>query len=98
MNPATAHLRLRPFSGDDLLALLAGHSEGERQIGLPLAEGLRDFFVSGDVSPVWLEQLRRSRGSDPWAHGFAIVEKATTTVVGTAGFKGRPDPAGVVEI
>ena len=49
MSTKTAHLKLRPFSGDDLLALIEGAAEGKRQIGLPLADGLREFFVSGEV-------------------------------------------------
>jgi ribosomal-protein-alanine N-acetyltransferase len=98
MPPETTHLRLRAFSGDDLLALLAGVAEGERQIGLPLADGIRDFYVSGEVSAAWLELLRRARGVDPWVHGFGLVEKQSGKVIGTAGFKGPPDDRGAVEI
>jgi ribosomal-protein-alanine N-acetyltransferase len=94
----TVHLTPRPFSGDDLLAIIAGVEEGRRQIGLPLADGLREFYVSGEVSPAWLEQLREAREADPWVHGFALVENGSGAIVGTAGFKGPPDAAGVVEI
>jgi [ribosomal protein S5]-alanine N-acetyltransferase len=94
----TVHLQLRPFSGDDLLAVIAGKSEGEAQLGLPLADGLRDFYVSGDVSPAWMEQLRKFRTPDPWVHGFGLIDKQSARVVGTAGFKGPPDISGVVEI
>ena len=94
----TVHLQLRPFSGDDLLAVISGKAEGEAQLGLPLAEGLREFYVSGDVSPAWIEQLRRFRTPDPWVHGFGLLEKQSSRVVGTATFKGPPDTNGVVEI
>lgn len=50
MSTTTPRLRLHPFSGDDLLALIESAAQGQRQIGLPLADGLREFFVSGDVS------------------------------------------------
>jgi [ribosomal protein S5]-alanine N-acetyltransferase len=94
----TAHLKLHPFSGDDLLALIEGAAQGQQQIGVPLADGLREFFVSGDVSAAWVERLRRFRAPDPWVHGFGLVDMQTGEVVGTAGFKGPPDEGGVVEI
>jgi RimJ/RimL family protein N-acetyltransferase len=59
---------------------------------------LRDFFVSGDVSPEWLAALRVENGADPWRWGFLTVERDSGLVVGTAGFKGPPDPDGTVEI
>jgi ribosomal-protein-alanine N-acetyltransferase len=98
MADETLHLRFRPFAGDDLLALLVSEEQGEEQIGLPLAEGLRDFYVSGEASPVWLEQLRDARAANPWVHGFALVDKESNQIIGTAGFKGPPDEDGVVEI
>ena len=39
-----------------------------------------------------------SSGHNPWQWGFAAVEPASDTVIGTAGFKGEPDEAGMVEI
>lgn len=98
MADETLHLRFRSFSGDDLLALIASAEQGEEQIGLPLAEGLRDFYVSEEVSPVWVEQLRNARAANPWVHGFALVDKENNQVIGTAGFKGPPDEDGVAEI
>jgi RimJ/RimL family protein N-acetyltransferase len=98
MGTETARLTLRPFSGDDLLALIEGAAQAEQRMGVSLAEGLRDFFVSGEVSPAWLERLRGARAADPWVHGFALIEKASGRAVGSAGFKGPPDEHGVVEI
>lgn len=51
-----------------------------------------------EVSPEWLRQLRAAPSPSPWTHGFSLVEQATGTVVGSAGFKGPPDADGVVEI
>ena len=94
----TIHLRLLPFSPEHLLALIEGYDPFEESFGLPAADGLRDFFLSGDVSPAWLASLRASAGVDPWVHGYAIVDRDSSSVIGSAGFKGRPDAEGVVEI
>ena len=92
----TAHLRLAPWAPEHLLAMIDGTEQFESNFGLPLAEGLREFFVSGDVSPVWVETLRASSGPDPWTLGFAVIHRDDGRVVGSAGFKGPPDDHGVV--
>ena len=98
MTIATARLRLLPLAPAELLALCGGVAQFETLTGLRAADGLRAFFVSGDVSPAWLDQLRASTEYDPWRHGFAVVEGDGDTVVGVASFKGPPDGDGVVEI
>ena len=98
MTIATPRLRLLPFAPAELLALCDGVAQFETLTGLHAADGLRAFFVSGEVSPAWLDQLRASTEYDPWRHGFAVVEGDSDTVVGAAGFKGPPDDDGVVEI
>lgn len=96
----TPHLLLRLSSAADLLALIEGVDRFEQRTGLRTAAGLRDFFVSGDLSPVWLERLRAMAAAapDPWANGFGVIDRESNAVVGTAGFKGPPDNDGVVEI
>ena len=98
MTIATARLRLLPMGPAELLALGEGVAQFEARTGLHAADGLRGFFVSGEVSPAWLEWLRTSTEYDPWRHGFGVVESAGDTVVGLASFKGPPDADGVVEI
>jgi RimJ/RimL family protein N-acetyltransferase len=98
MSIETASLRLFPFAPDQLLALCEGVGQFEALTSLHAADGLREFFVSDEVSPVWLERLRTSSEADPWRHGFAVVERGGESVIGTAGFKGPPDSAGTVEI
>ena len=98
MELQTARLRLVPFSAEHLLALIEGTEQFERRFGLRVAAGLREFFVSADVSPAWLAQLRASSAADPWTHGFAVVHRESDSVVGSVGFKGPPDEAGMVEI
>jgi ribosomal-protein-alanine N-acetyltransferase len=54
--------------------------------------------VRKEVSPVWLAQLHASSESDPWAHGFSVVEQESGARVGDCVFKAPPSPDGVVEI
>lgn len=51
-----------------------------------------------EVSPDWLARVRASTLADPWIHGFRIVDRASGAVIGSCGYKGPPDPQGVVEI
>ena len=95
----TARLTLKPYTPDQLLALRDGVNEFEERMGgVHAATGLRDFFVSDDVSPRWLERLRSATGPDPWVFGFAVIHRDDQRVVGAASFKGPPDDDGVVEI
>jgi hypothetical protein len=43
--------------------------------GARAADRLREFFVSGDVSPAWLAALRGASGPDPWRHGSFVVHR-----------------------
>src|SRR5262249_31185211 len=94
----TRRLRLLPYSREQLLALIEGVRQFEERSGLRASEGLRDGFVSDDVSPAWLSRLRASAETDLWLHGFAIVHRESGSVIGSAGFKGPPDSDGIVEI
>ena len=94
----TPHLRLLPHSPSHLLALVESREQFEAQSELRAADGLREFFVSGEVSPEWLSRLRASTATDPWVHGFVVVHRETGLAIGSAGFKGPPDDDGIVEI
>jgi ribosomal-protein-alanine N-acetyltransferase len=94
----TERLRLLPYSAAHLLALLKGVREFEASFGMPAADGLGTFFASDDVSPDWLARLDPASPADPWVHGFAVVDLASRSVIGSVGFKGRPDEDGVVEV
>jgi RimJ/RimL family protein N-acetyltransferase len=96
----TNRLQLRPYAAADLVALIEGVPQFTAQFGLPVADGLREFLVSGEVSSEWLDRLRKLAGApaNPWVFGYGVVHRETGTVVGTAGFKGPPDDQGVVEI
>jgi len=96
----TARLTLQPYTPEQLLALQEGVSAFEACMGggVRAARGLREFFVSDDVSPKWLERLRNAAGPDPWVFGFAVIHREDNCVIGAASFKGPPDDDGVVEI
>ena len=87
-----------PHAPKHMLALIKGPDSYERSFGWRPAEGLRDFIVSKDVSPDYLERLDASVDSDPWTHGFGLISLSTGTVIGFGGFKGPPGADGVVEI
>lgn len=93
----TNRLRLVPHHPADLLAIIDGVAPYEAESGLTLAAGLREFFTAGDISSVWLDQLRATTSPDPWTLGFAVVHRETSVVIGSCGFKG-PEDDGVVEI
>jgi len=94
----TARLRLAPWSPEHLLAMIDGAERFGSDAGIALADGLREMFVSGEVSPVWIAHLRAAPGPDPWTLGFAVVHRDDDRVIGSAAFKGAPDESGAVEI
>ena len=96
----TPRLTLLAYRPEQLLALIEQPERFEETAALTPAEGLRGFYVSGDVSPAWLERLRSAvgQGPNPWRHGFWVIENASGEIIGGAGFKGAPDGEGVVEI
>jgi ribosomal-protein-alanine N-acetyltransferase len=98
MSLETARLVLVASSPQQLLALIEEPDRFSALTGFPAAEGLREFFVSAEVSPAWLTALRAASGPDPWRLGFFVVDRAQRNVIGSAGFKGPPDSRGVVEI
>lgn len=94
----TDRLRLVPHTGEQLLALIERPDTYEQLAGFPAADGLREFFVSGEVSDAFIDSLRSIHGTHPWRLGFAVVDPEVQAVVGSAGFKGPTDADGIVEI
>jgi [ribosomal protein S5]-alanine N-acetyltransferase len=98
----TPRLTLFAYKPEQLLALIEQPERFEEIAALTPADGLRGFYVSGEVSPEWVAALRDAAGQrggpNPWRHGFWIIEKESGEIVGGAGFKGPPDAAGMVEI
>jgi len=94
----TPRLRLLASSPGHLLALMDGTQSFQELSGLTVADGLREMFTSGEVSPQWLEQLRAAKEPNPWMHGFHVILRESNVVIGSVGFKGPPDGDGMVEI
>jgi [ribosomal protein S5]-alanine N-acetyltransferase len=74
MELETAHLRLILQSTEEVLAQIEAMSPADQ----------------AEVSPDWIAQLRAAPSSDPWTHGFAIVLKTSSAVIGSCGYKGPP--------
>jgi len=94
----TLRLRLLPGSSALFFALVEGAAQFEKLVGFRAAAGLRDFAVSGEVSPEWIDKVRTGPDSDPWLHGFCVLHVDSASIIGNCGFKGPPDAAGMVEI
>jgi RimJ/RimL family protein N-acetyltransferase len=94
----TKNLKLVPYSPRHILALIEEVDSYTRSFGWPPANGLRDFYLSKDVSPQWLAQLRTTTDADVWRHGFGVVHVASGQTIGAAGFKGPPHADDAVEI
>src|SRR5437899_6185244 len=60
----TPRLTLLAYTPEQLLALIEEPQAFEEIAALTPADGLRGFYVSGDVSPQWLEALRAAVGQD----------------------------------
>ena len=95
---STRSLVLVPFAPEWLRALIESADRFEDASGLRAAPGLRDFFVSGEVSSGFVEALASASGPDPWGWGFAAILRDAGVVIGSGGFKGPPDEDGAVEI
>ena len=93
----TRNLKLIPHTPELLRALIAGREAYERLSGYRIADGIREFFVSGEVSADYVARLQTATSADPWVHGFAVVLTAESIVIGSCGYKGPPNE-GRVEI
>src|SRR6266704_4632793 len=94
----TKNLKLIAYSPQHILAMIEGVDGFTRSFGWPPANELRDFYLSKDVSPQWLAQLRTATDADVWRHGFGVVHMASDQVIGAGGFKGPPGEDGAAEI
>jgi len=94
----TPRLKLVPCAPAHLVTLIDEPESFEEVAGFAVAPGLSEMYSSGEVSQEWMAALRASDGADPWRHGFFLILRESGTAIGTAGFKGPPDGAGMVEI
>jgi len=94
----TDRIRLVPHTLEHLRALVAGRDVYERQFGLRVADGVRDFLTGPEVSPAFLARLDASTVSDPWRDGFAILHLTDNCVIGLCSYGGPPGADRFVEI
>ena len=94
----TANLELLPQTPSSLLALIESVEAFEKSSGLKIADGIREMYASGDVSPEFFTMLKSATAADPWTFGFLVLHAADRLIIGTGGFKGPPGADGVVEI
>jgi len=94
----TARLALPPLSADAIAALIAG--DGERLEALTGASFPRPVEappLMADALPLFRDRLRADPALAPW-WARLIVRRDTRQAVGSAGFAGYPDAAGVVTL
>jgi RimJ/RimL family protein N-acetyltransferase len=82
MELETSRLRLVLQSTEEVLARIRAMSAADQ----------------AEVSPEWLARLRAAPSASPWTHGFAMVHGTRGDVIGSCGYRGPPDPGGIVEI
>ncbi len=93
-----SRIQLIPHTPVHLLALIEGTESYTRQMGFPVAEGVRDFLIGPEISQEFLDRLNSSPAPDEWHDGFAILHNADKLVIGCCGTNGPPDEVGTVEI
>ncbi len=86
----TKNLRLVSHLPQLLRAMLVGKEAYEQQSHYRLADGVQEFFVSGEVSPDYVARLQISTAPDPWQFGFAVLLESANLVIGSCGYKGAP--------
>ena len=77
---------------DRLKLVLDSHEQALAQIAQMKAED------KAQLSPAWLALLAAAKTSDPWIHGFSMIQRCDGACIGSCGFKGPPNADGVVEI
>ena len=94
----TLNINLLPQTPEHLRALLEGADVFERQFGIRVADGLRDFLTGPEVSADFLARLNGSAATDSWKDGFAVAHVADNIIIGLCSFTGPPSADETVEI
>jgi [ribosomal protein S5]-alanine N-acetyltransferase len=92
------NVRLLAHSPDLLRALRENPGAYKSQVGVEIAEGIREFLGGPEVSESFLARLREATAADPWRDGFGVIHVAQNRLIGLASFNGAPDAEGTVEI
>jgi ribosomal-protein-alanine N-acetyltransferase len=94
----TPNINLLPQTPEHLRALLEGADVFERQFGIRVADGVRDFLTGPEVSADFLARLNGSAATDSWKDGFAVVHVVDNIIIGLCSFTGPPSVDETVEI
>jgi RimJ/RimL family protein N-acetyltransferase len=78
--------------------LLQGGDIYERQFGISVAAGVKEFLTGPEVSESFLARLHGAVPADPWRDGFGVVQLADERLIGLCSFVGPPDAEAGVEI
>ena len=81
-NITTRNLELVLQTPEETAALIDGMTPSEK----------------AELSADWLAQIQSATSSNPWLHGFTLIQRARDAVIGSCGFKGPPTADGVVKI
>jgi RimJ/RimL family protein N-acetyltransferase len=81
-----------------LRALLDDGDAYERQFGISVADGVKEFLTGPEVSESFLVRLREAVPADFWRDGFGVVHLGDHRLIGFCSFVGPPDAEGGVEI
>ncbi|MQA98756.1 MAG: GNAT family N-acetyltransferase [Actinobacteria bacterium] len=92
----TARLELRPCTYEMARAAMTSSESLGRILGTKIAPGWPSEDLE-DAIPVYMAHLERDAGELGWGL-WLLIEPTTRVMVGDAGFKGRPDALGRVEI
>ena len=95
---SSGNIRLLAHSPDHLRTLREDPRLYETQIGVRIAEGVREFLGGPEVSESFLARLRDSPSADLWRDGFGVIHVAENRLIGLCSFNGPPDAEGTVEI
>jgi [ribosomal protein S5]-alanine N-acetyltransferase len=100
MTLTTPRLRLHPYTPQQMAALLSGDRLLEKLLGLRAADGFFELYAAaaGDFSQDWLASIASATESNPYLHGFGMIERETNLLIGGCGFKAPPSADGMVEI
>jgi RimJ/RimL family protein N-acetyltransferase len=91
-------IRLLAHAPGHLRALLDGGDAYERQFGISVADGVREFLTGPEVSESFLARLHETAPADLWRDGFGVVQLIDRRLIGFCSFVGPPDAEGSVEI
>ncbi|WP_233455096.1 GNAT family N-acetyltransferase [Paenibacillus elgii] len=95
-NITTERLYLIPFTRKLIISIIDGDYEDLINMGLNKGEGWPDEDAIETFPKILrnLELVKEPTGFESWI----IVKKDRMTIIGDAGFKGRPNSAGEVDI